>query len=200
MRFSSILFLCVSLLTLSACKSDPKSEAREEKAEDTPPPAEQAASEDITPYSEILEYNGTSFEVTASDNTLTVQPSGLEASNEPMETEIGGKITGAETGDLNADGWPEILVYTRSTDGSMKGNIYAFSVLNGKSLSLVNVPALEEQEDHIAGYVGGDEFQMVENTLVRRFILDDGTTRQLQYKIKEGENMRSLYIDKVVEY
>ena len=73
----------------------------------------------------------------------------------------------------------------------------------------VNVPELKEGSDEIKGYMGHDEFAVVESTLVRRFPVykegdsnakPTGGTRQLQYKLKQGEAAWQLVVDKVVNY
>ena len=72
---------------------------------------------------------------------------------------------------------------------------------------MVNVPDLTS--DQSRGYQGFDEFAFVENTFIRRFPLfraadgrttRTGYTRQIQYKLQEGEAMRRLVVEKVVEY
>jgi hypothetical protein len=204
MKATVIALLCfTSLLLFSACKSDPdKKKYSPERIKYLPGNSSEDSEnkETTASYSETLEMNGISFNIVATGNELTVTPSGLEASNSALTTELTGTITGTELGDLNADGWPEVAVFTQSTDESKKGNAHVFSVLNGKSLSMVYLPPMEDNKDLTSGYVGGDEFAIVENNLIRRFILTDGSSRQLQYKMQEGENMRSLYVDKIVEY
>ena len=57
--------------------------------------------------------------------------------------------------------------------------------------------------------MGHDEFAIVETTFVQRFPIynDDDTnsnptggTRQIQYKLKDGEASRKFVVDKVIEY
>ena len=204
MKATVIALLCLSCLVLfNSCKSEPdKKKYSPDRIKYLPGNSKEDSEnkETIAEYSKSLEMNGISFDIVATGNELTVTPSGLEASNSALTTELTGTITSAELGDLNADGWPEVAVFTRSNDENKKGNAHVFSVLNGKSLSMVYLPPMEDNKDLTNGYVGGDEFAIVENTLIRRFILTDGSSRQLQYKMQEGENMRSLYVDKIVEY
>ena len=151
-------------------------------------------------FSSTLEMNGISFLINETGDLLRITPSGLEVDNSPLETSIVGRVVNAESEDLDSDGWPEIVVYTQSTDNLKKGDAFGFSVLNGKSLNPIFLPPLVNDEDLASGYVGGDEFAIVETSLVRRFILDDGSTRQIQYKLKNGENSKIFYVDMVVEY
>jgi len=59
------------------------------------------------------------------------------------------------------------------------------------------------------GYMGHDEFAIVETSLVRRFPIyktgdsnsnPTGGTRQIQYKLKDGEGSRVFEIHKITVY
>lgn len=197
-----ILILC-GLILIASCKAEPKQD-QETEANPTPEMSTDHTEEDTesasADYSNTLELQGIRFMVTAANGKLKVTPSGLEAVNEPMEWTIDGIVTGTEVEDLNADGWPELFVYTQSLDETKQANVHAFSVFNGKSMGRISFAPLLENAEASEGYVGGDEFAVVENTLVQRFILSNGNTRQIQYKMVTGEAMPSLVIDKVIEY
>ena len=70
------------------------------------------------PFDETLSLQGVSFHVSCANagslNQLRIEPKGLKADNAVIEKEIDGTVTGAEVADLNADGSPEIYVYTTS--------------------------------------------------------------------------------------
>lgn len=140
---------------------------------------------------------------------LTVQPFGLKTDNSKITMEIDGSVTGAEVGDLNIDGFPDLFIYTQSAGSGSYGKVIGFSVNAGKSLSQVSVPEVADIPKASEGYMGHDEFAIVEGTLVQRFktynIKDNnssptGKMRQIQYKLKDGEAMRKLVVDKVIEY
>lgn len=197
------IFILFCLILGVSCKSEPKQDAESEMipaTEATPETTEKAEPEPPAAYSNTFELQGISFDVKADNGNLVVTPSGLEATNDPMEWSVDGIVTGAEVEDLNADGWPELFVFTQSLDESKKGNVVAFSVFNGKSMGMVSFPSLMDNAEASEGYVGGDEFAVVENNLVQRFTLANGNTRQIQYKMVSGEAMPALVIDKVVEY
>jgi len=87
--------------------------------------------------------------------------------------------------------------------------LIAYSANKKKSLSDINLPADDPKSKDLAGFNGGDEFAVVENSLVRRFSLYDGAssdakktgkTRQIQYKLKPGEASWQLVVDKVTEF
>jgi hypothetical protein len=119
--------------------------------------------------------------------------------------EIEGTVINAEIEDMNADGFPEVLIYTRNPEDHDKGTVIGFSVNNGKSISQIYFPPVEDNPDANAGYLGEDEFTIVETTLAHRFPVYEngtptGTTRQIQYKLEDGEASRRFRVDKIVEY
>ena len=76
-------------------------------------------------------------------------------------------------------------------------------------MSLVYLPSISDAPELSSGYMGHDEFAMVESTLVRRFPIyltgdsnaaPTGGTRQIQYKLVDGEASRRLEVDKVIDY
>jgi hypothetical protein len=164
-------------------------------------------------FDKTLSLQGVSFQVTSpnagSINTLRIQPSGLKADNALIERQIEGSVTNAEVADLNVDGSPELYVYVTSAGSGSYGSLVAYSANKGKSLSEIFLPPLEEDKNAAKGYMGHDEFAVVENTLVRRFpVYKDGDTnakptggtRQIQYKLKAGEAGWVLRPDQTVNY
>ena len=161
-------------------------------------------------FSKELSLQNVTFTITANDAlpqaTLVVRPAGLEIDNSFVVQQAEGQVTGAEIEDLNSDGWPELMVYSRSIEGSNPGSVVAFSVNNGKSMSSVAFPPLEGGA--LVGYRGGDEFSVVETSLARRFRIykegdadgaPTGPMRQLQYKLVEGEASRIFKLVDVTE-
>lgn len=151
-------------------------------------------------YDEMLELQGVSFQVQCENagslNTLTLTPSGLEIDNSPVTLEVDGAVTGAEIADLNADGSPEIYVYVSSAGSGAYGSVAAWSANKRKSLSEIYLPELAEDPEYSEGYMGHDEFAVVEQYLVRRFPVyregdsnaaPGGGTRQVQYILEAGE-------------
>jgi hypothetical protein len=87
--------------------------------------------------------------------------------------------------------------------------VIGYSVNNGKSISQIYFPDLFDNKEASSGYMGHDEFAIIETTLVRRFpVYKDGDTnnnptggfRQIGYKLKDGEASRSFVIDKISAY
>ncbi|MDC1198155.1 hypothetical protein N8035_04825 [Algibacter sp.] len=126
-----------------------------------------------------------------------------------MTLKIDGQVVNAEIEDLNSDGSPEILIYTRSLGSGSYGNVIGYSVNNGKSISQIYFPELSDNKEANIGYMGHDEFAIIETSLARRFpIYKNGDTnnnptggmRQIQYKLKDGEASRLFVIDKISTY
>jgi hypothetical protein len=135
---------------------------------------------------------------------------GLEGSeyNESFDIE-GEQIINAEVDDLNSEGSRELFIYTQTIGSGSYGNVYAFSVNNKKSMSQVYFQPTAENDQINRGYMGQDEFSVEENSLAQRFPIykekdlngnPTGGTRQVSYKLIEGEASRKLEVDKVSEY
>lgn len=111
--------------------------------------------------------------------------------------------------DLNVDGSPEIYVYITSTGSGSYGSLVAYSANRRKSLSQIYLPPVTQDTTASKGYMGHDEFAVVESVLVQRFPVyrdtdtnakPTGGMRQLQYKLVPGEAGWVLKVDRVVEY
>jgi hypothetical protein len=164
-------------------------------------------------YDQTLEYAGISFHVVATGDgsigSVTITPSGLEVDNSPITRETDGRVVAAEVGDLNVDNSPEVYVYTQSAGSGSYGGLIAYAANDRRSLSEIYLPPVAENPEASTGYMGHDEFAVVENTLVQRFPVykegdtnaaPTGGTRQLQYKLAPGEAGWVLRVDKIVEY
>ena len=160
-------------------------------------------------FRSTLNYDKFSFLVEVYGNKLSIHPIGLSVDNQTVEHEIEGTVMNAEIGDLNIDGFPEVLVYIQSAGSGSYGSVIGYSVNNGKSMSRIYLPEITENQAASAGYMGHDEFAIVENTFIQRFPIykpgdinakPTGGMRQVQYKLKEGESMRQFVVDKIVEY
>ncbi|MDB4584922.1 PliI family lysozyme inhibitor of I-type lysozyme, partial [Draconibacterium sp.] len=161
-------------------------------------------------FRKSLNYDKFNFFIEVYRNTLTIEPVGLTVDNQTVTHEIEGTLMNAEVGDLNIDGFPEVLVYIQSAGSGSYGSVIGYSVNNGKSMSqIAPLPEVSENPKANTGYMGHDEFAIVENTLVQRFPVykpDDvnanptGGMRQLQYKLKDGEASRLFIVDRIIEY
>ena len=164
-------------------------------------------------FQKRLELQGFAFDVSAtaegSINTVTVTPHGLSQQKTPVTSEIDGTVTGAEIDDLDANGFPEVYIYVTSAGSGSYGSLAAWAVNRGKSMTPIILPPVADSPILSKGYMGHDEFAVVEGNLVQRFPLygdldtnarPTGKTRQLQYKLKAGEAGWVLRLDRSVEY
>lgn len=164
-------------------------------------------------FDQTLELQGISFRVQASDkgsiNTLTIKTKGLKSDNRLITREINGKVTEAEVADLNADGSPEILVYTMSAGSGSYGSLVGYATNHKKSLSQIYLPDLMDDKEASTGYMGHDEFSVVETRLARRFPIfrpgdtntsSTGGLRQLYYELSPGERRWMLKLDEIVNF
>ena len=165
------------------------------------------------PFDRTLSLHGITFRITSpndgSINRLEISPAGLERDNSPIVREVDGRIVGAEVADLDADGSPEVYVYVRSVGSGSYGSLYAFSANRRRSLSEIFLPPLTDHPNAARGYMGHDEFAVVESSLARRFPVyrdsdsnarPTGGMRQLQYRLAQGEASWVLRVERVVEY
>jgi hypothetical protein len=164
-------------------------------------------------FDKTLTLNGITFRVSApndsSAGTVTIVPSGLTVTNDTIIQEIDGTVVGAEIADLDVNGWPELYVFTQSAGSGSYGSVLGQAVNNGKSLSAIFLPDIAEDAKLAEGYMGHDEFAIVENSLARRFPIyapgdtnaaPSGKMRQVSYGLVAGEAGWLLRMRDVTEF
>ena len=164
-------------------------------------------------FQKMLSAQNISYNVIATGSgsiqQLVVQPAGLTEINDTFKDEIDGQVKHAEIADLNNDGYPELLVYTTSAGSGSYGNIIGYSPNNGKSLSQIYFPNIADNPKGNSGYMGHDEFRIVDQQLVQKFPIYNtgdnnsnptGGIREIKYKLINGESSRIFVIDKIVEF
>ena len=162
-------------------------------------------------FQKLLQFKDISFDVhtkgEGSLRQLSVKSTGLDQ-NENAELDIDGTVTDAQVADLNADGFPELLIFTQSAGSGGYGNVIAFSVNGGKSMSRVNFPATSENPKLKKGYMGHDNFSINNSSLIQEFPVykesdanssPTGGVRQVQYKLVNGEASRKFVVDKITD-
>ena len=162
-----------------------------------------------TALKKTVSYKTIRFDITKSGDTLTIQPSGFESDNTKVIKTIEGTVSNIEVDDINTDGSPELMIYITSSGSGSYGTAIGFSGNNNKSMSEITIPRIVDNPKTNKGYMGHDEFALVEGTLVQRFPTykegdtnskPTGGTRQIQYKLKNGEASKVFAVDKIIEY
>ena len=168
---------------------------------------------DKTIFRKNVTLQGISFSISTQKNgmetELTVTPYGLEIDNSAVTQTIDGNVVDAEIEDLNSDGSPEVLIYTKSDGSGSYGNVIGFSVNNKKSMSQIYFPPITDNKELSKGYMGHDEFTIIETTLAQRFPIykendsnanPTGGTRQITYKLVDGEASRKFVVENSTEF
>lgn len=158
-------------------------------------------------YEQFLKYGNYTVRIQQIGQLIRVTPEGF-ARNQVWELDVENpyvQISNAEISDISGDNIPEVFVYTTSTLPDANGDVYAFTITRNKSMLPIYMPPINDDPEARIGYVGHDEFAVVETTLVRRFpkYNDNGDivgTKQIQYKMVPGEAGYILQRDRIVEY
>ncbi|WP_168187949.1 PliI family lysozyme inhibitor of I-type lysozyme [Synechococcus sp. CB0101] len=107
-----------------------------------------------------------------------------------VKRDVMGSITGSEVEDLNSDGRPDLFVYVTSPGSGSYGSVLPWSASKGHTLQPITMPELSGK--FAQGYMGHDQFAVVETTLVRRFPVyrpgdsnakPTGGTKQISYRL-----------------
>ena len=216
------IYLTIALMAMTGCNDQTETESQntethsqDNKPKDTTkskePTIENPAVEKETySFQKTLQFKGISFDVntkgSGSLRQLVIQPKGFEKTNKSVELEIDGKVTDAQIADLNADGFPELLIFTQSAGSGSHGSVVAFSANGVKSMSRVYFPPVSENTKLNKGYMGHDTFLINESKLIQEFPIykeDDsnsnptGGIRRIQYKLVNGEASRKFVADKI---
>jgi hypothetical protein len=92
--------------------------------------------------------------------------------------------------DLDGNGFGEIYVITQSAGSGSYGNVYGFASNKDRSISMVYLPEVSEEQKKkggpFEGYEGHDLFEINGKQLIRSFPVKD-KTRTITYKMKQGE-------------
>jgi len=163
------------------------------------------------PFDQTLDGGGFSVRIQSPNkpdkNTATITPKGLKKSNDPITVPAESQITRAFLADMDGDNSPELFIVLTSPGSGSYGDVLAYSTNGKKSLTPIVIEAPAKKD--LAGYMGHDAFEVMENTFVRRFpVYKKGDTnaapsggwRQFQYKLKPGEAAWQLKIDRVESF
>ncbi len=209
--------IIIALIAVVAISCENNTKTSEDNTQ-TSNPEKSADSEnklqaDILVFHKTLSLQNISFDISStgegSVQQLTIKTNGLKGNDQTINVEIEGSVINAEIEDLNSDAYPEVLIYTVSAGSGSYGNVIGYSVNGGKSISSIYFPDVSENPAANKGYMGHDEFAIVETTLVQRFQTYNegdmnsqptGKIREIHYKLVNGEASRKFVVDKILEY
>jgi hypothetical protein len=130
-------------------------------------------------------------------NTATISPIGFENTAREISIEVKGRITKAEVDDLNNDGFPDLVIYVFNGGAKNTGTVIGVSSDKNQGFAPIFFPDLTDDLKLRVGYVGNDEFLLMEGTLMRKFptyetsdtanIKLTGLIRQIQYRVVPGD-------------
>jgi hypothetical protein len=130
-------------------------------------------------------------------NTATISPIGFENTAREISIEVKGRITKAEVDDLNNDGFPDLVIYVFNGGAKNTGTVIGVSSDKNQGFAPIFFPDLTDDLKLRVGYVGNDEFLLMEGTLMRKFptyetsdtakIKPTGLIRQIQYRVVPGD-------------
>lgn len=211
--FKSIALATLGLWFISGCNNPSGKAKNDQTTADTIQTASTSNDEEPISFQKSLSLQNISFDISTtgkgSIRQLRIQAHGLSEQNEEITHEIDGVVNNAEIEDLNSDSYPEVMIYITSAGSGSYGTVIAYSVNNGKSLSQISFPDIMEDQELSKGYMGHDEFTLVETYLGRKFpVYKEGDTnsnptggmRQILYKLENGEASRKFVIHKVTAF
>jgi len=196
-RAWNILLLACMAVACAACgRTQVAPTGGQEPPPNSPPPrlpevAVTLPAEATAPFNRTLELQGIRFMVDspnrAGGNTVRIATEGLSNGASIIDRDIPGAVVGADVGDLDADGSPEIYIHVGASPSIGRAALVAYTANRGKSLSDIYLPPLEDAPGAAIGFVGPEQMAVVESSLARRFPIEGGKTRQLRYRLQAGE-------------
>ena len=159
---------------------------------------------DKTSFSKILRLQDMGFNVTSmpkgAKQEIEIYPFGLESVKQLAD----GRVFDAEIEDLDADGFPEVVVYTQSGENNF-GDVIVCSAVSKNAAIQCYFPPVSKNSKINSGYNGFDSFTLAERYLVQRFpIYNAGTKtgkiRQISYTLEKGENTKVFKVKDVIEF
>jgi hypothetical protein len=132
------------------------------------------------------------------NNIASVRPIGFESpANQTMNIPVRGRVSGVLVDDLNNDGVADLVMFIYNDSAAKHGTVLALMSEGNKSIlpCTLQDPALDGKIS--SGYKGGDQFSMMEGTLLDKFpvfkagdkdSLPTGGNRVVQYKVGRNES------------
>lgn len=128
-------------------------------------------------------------------NMVTLSPVGFESGASNVTIEVKGRIKKCEVDDLNNDGFPDLVMYIFPEDVNNKGTVIGVSSDKNQGYAPIIFPDVVDDPKIRTGYMGNDQYMLMEGVLVRRFPLYDtatmkptGSMRQVMYRAQADEH------------
>jgi hypothetical protein len=128
-----------------------------------------------------------------SANDVFVSPKGFGKDIRDLSFSIKGRLRKILVDDLNADGYPDLILCIYSGAGELMGNIAGIVTKGNNAFEPVYFPDIYSNPKISQGYKGADEFSVMVGTLLQSFPVHNptdtsaGVTRVVQYEITKGE-------------
>ncbi|WP_347157301.1 hypothetical protein [Pontibacter chitinilyticus] len=203
MKLICYTFFCLLTTCLAACGSD---QVTQEDSAATPMaatdsiPAElpQKSEVDAVSYEKKLDAGSMHFLVTTlgegSMRSLAVQVTRDGQQPSRIDEAIEGIVTNSVVTDLNGNKKPELLIFVTGEGTGSYGKIYGYE-FDSKYWGQLHMPALPQEQQQ--GYMGHDEYQVVDGRLARSFPVylatdanccPSGGTRTIFYTLNNALN------------
>jgi len=130
------------------------------------------------------------------ENIVSISPKGFGKEIRDLSFAVKGKLRKILVDDLNADGYPDLILCIYSGANGIMGNIVCVASSGNTSLVPVRFPDIYSNPKLREGYKGQDDFTIVIGSLLQSFPVykpgdtetPTGGTRFIQYKVMNGEN------------
>lgn len=200
-KISLLTRLFLLLLILGSCKGESKKKSTDQLT------IENTTRECIP---QTLSMSGISFKISLTEPSplqqIDITPKGLKNNRHTETLTTDGRVIKTEIADLNGDGFPELLFFTRSIGSGSYGHVIGYSVNAGKSMSQFYFPETTKNEAINKGYMGHDKFWIDGHHLIQEFPIYNpkdtnsqatGGYREVKYTLQNGEACRIFVIDKI---
>jgi hypothetical protein len=190
-RLATTLLVLPMVVGSGACDRAPAASREPLGPAATALPDSQAAPRGAPPppaFNRTLSLQGIRFVVESPNlqagNHVRISAQGLANGSRTIDRELHGPVIGADVADLDADGSPEIYVHA---GGSGRATLVAYATSRRAAMDDIYLPPLEDASGAAIGFVGPERFEIVGTSLLRRFPVAGGKTRQLRYRLHAGE-------------
>ena len=114
-------------------------------------------------------------------NMASIRPIGFESpANQSMNIPVRGRVSYVQVDDLNNDGVADLIMFIYTDSAARHGTVWALMSDGNKSIVPCAMPDPAMDGKINKGYKGGDQFSMMEGTVLQKFpIFKTGDTDSL---------------------